>query len=454
MGNDSLYLMGLDLGTSCVKGVVMGETGTLYAKAERSNRYEHPREGWVEADAKTHLRDVCGVIRELAAASPGPIRALAASGASGNTLLTDSAGEPLTPIINWMDSRAAETPPQSLSGLTPAAVRKVTGWPCMTSFPIAHLAWLGEHEAERFRQAGRYCMNTDWLLFQWTGQWLMDHSTATTFLLQDQVSGRYHEPYLQRLGISERKLSTLVDSGTSAGRIRAEAARETGLSTDTEIVTGSFDHPSAARAVGVLDPGSLMISCGTSWVGFFPEMDRSRIVEAELLCDPFLLGQGGPWGAMFSVPKIGQTIDAYVRECIAPGEVDPYAIFSEAAAEASPGAEGLRIDLREPMQAVNDSRANISRAVMEGAAHLLKGLLDGLSPHGFRFRSAVMTGGPSRSRVWSDIVGEITGLTLTSGTAHSGAKGAAMLAGLGAGIYRDAADAFNQCASGAEDTET
>ena len=431
----SAFLIGLDLGTSAIKGVGMDTRGKVLAVAERRTVLEHPAPGWVQSNAEEHCQRVFQVIRELAAAMPGPVAALAMSGASGNTLLADSHGGPLTPIINWMDQRTMQQPPQTLASLSEEAVHRIAGWPCVKHFPLAHLAWFKENLADLYASAAHYAMNTDWLLFRLTGNWVMDHSTATTFLLQDQVAGCWHQPFLELLDIPAHKLSRLVASGVVAGRIQPEATAATGLPTGTLVATGAFDHPSAARAVGVLSPGELMLSCGTSWVGFFPEPDRNAIIEAELLCDPFLSEKGGPWGAIFSVPYIGRTVDWYVDHVIAPGEQDRLRIFDESAAEAAPGAEGLRIDLREPPRPIEAKRCNVSRAVMEGAATLLNEKLESLRHCGIRFERAVMVGGPSRSPVWPGIVEDITGIRLTTGSVHAGAKGAAILAGIGAGIY-------------------
>ncbi len=431
---DLSCLIGLDLGTSAIKGVlVRADNGQMLKTAEQPTRYRHPHPEWVEADAEQLYSDMAGVIRELAAAAPAPVRALAAAAASGNTLLADAQGRPLTPVINWMDKRCAGKPPPALDGLTPAAVRRVTGWPCVEIFPLAHLAWMREQAPEQLRQAAHVCMNTDWLLFRLTGRWLMDHSTATTFHLQDQARRCWHLPYLGRLGISEAQLSRLTASGVAAGPLTAAAAAETGLTTETVAVTGCFDHPAAARAVGALRPGQLMLSCGTSWVGFTPFADREAILAADLLCDPFLSDQGGPWGGIFSVPAIGPVIDWYVDNVIAPGEKDRLRIFDEAAAQARPGAGGLVIDLLAPPRHVAGDRASVSRAVMEGAARALGNRLRALEPHGFRFTRAVLVGGPSKSPVWPGIIAEITGLDLSLGSAHAGAAGAALLAGAGAG---------------------
>jgi xylulokinase len=440
--NDMPYLIGLDLGTSAIKGVLVDGRGRVIADAGAATAYAHPHPGWVEADADAHYRRVCAVLRTLAAAAPGPVVALAMAAASGNTLLTDDAGAPLTPIINWMDGRAAEAPLPALAGLTVAEVTRITGWPCVTSFPLGHLAWLREHRADLYRAAGHYAMDTDWLLYQLTGQWRMDHSTATTFHLQEQTRGAYYAPFLARLGIPEAKLSPLVAPGAPVGPLTPAAATDTGLPPHTLVVAGCFDHPAAARAMGVLAPGALLLSCGTSWVGFTPGMDRQALLDAGLLCDPFLSAQGGPWGGLFSVPAIGPTIDWYLDHLIAPGETDRLGVFNALAAAAPPGAGGLSIDLREPPHPLAADRALISRAVMEGAARLLHEKLQALEAQGFHFTQAVMVGGPAASPIWPAIVAELTGLAVTVGDRAAGARGAALLAGLGAGCYRDLGDAL------------
>lgn len=436
-------LIGLDLGTSAIKGVLTDGAGAVLAEASAATSLLHPREGWVEVDPEQHYGLVCGVLRELAAAAPGDVAGLAMAAASGNTLLARTDGTPLTPIINWMDRRAELSPPAALAGLAASDVAQVSGWPCVASFPLAHLAWLRENCADLYRSAGHYGMDTDWLLHRLTGRWLMDHSTATTFHLQDQRSGAYHAPFLALLEIPRDRLSPLTPCGTAAGRLTERALRDTGLSRGTTVVTGCFDHPAAARAAGVLEPGQLMLSCGTSWVGFVPCPDRSAVLDAQMLCDPFLSARQGPWAGMFSVPYIGRAIDWYIHNVIAPNEKGAMQIFDELAARSAPGAQGLRIDLREPPRApASAGREPVARAVMEGAAQLLNEKLLALKARGFRYCSAVMVGGPSRSRVWPRIVAEITGLDVTAGSRSAGAQGAAILAGIGIGHYRDERDAL------------
>jgi xylulokinase len=427
-------LLGLDLGTSAIKGVLTNVDGEVLAQAAANTHLLYPSDGRVEVAPEAHYRAVCGVMRELAAAAPGEVAALAMIGASGNTLLTDEQGRPITSIISWMDRRSASCAPAAISDMRADEVARITGWPCLDSFPLAHLAWLREEDPVHFDAAAHYGMDTDWLLYRLTGLWRMDYSTGTTFHLIDQVKGAYHAPWLKRLGIAQAKLSSLTRPGAAIGPLCAQGARDTGLSARTLAVAGSFDHPAAALAAGVTRPGQLLLSCGTSWVGLLPHAERDIILNAGLLCDPFLSTRGGPWAGMFSVPRIGQTIDWYIAHVIAHDEHDPLGVFNELAALAEPGAEGLEIDLREAPRRVRASRANISRAMMEGAACLLREQILDLRAHGLRFDRAVMVGGPSRSPIWPDIVADITGLDITIGGRSAGARGAAMLAGIGVGL--------------------
>jgi sugar (pentulose or hexulose) kinase len=434
-------LIGLDLGTSATKGVLADAAGRVLATAEAPTRLLAPREGWLESHPEDDYLRICGVIRELASRAPGEVAALSFAAASGNTLLSDSDGRPLMRVINWMDRRAAQQPPKTLERFSDSEVAQVVGWPRIQAFPLAHLAWLRENRPDLLDAAGHVGMDTDWLLHRLTGQWRMDRSTATTFYLQDQVSGAYHEPFLERLSLRLSALSPLADPGEPVGRLLPQAASDMGLTQRTLVVAGCFDHPAAARAAGVLKPGALLLSCGTSWVGFLPHPDRQAILDAGLLCDPFLSRRGGPWAGLFSVPAIGPTINWYIDRVTPPDAHDRLRAFNDLAARAEPGSGGLIIDLRAPPRLPAADYAAVSRAVMEGAARLLNEKIVELKARGFRYHEALMAGGASRSQVWPGIVAAATGLALRTAGASEGARGAALLAGLGCGLYRSEREA-------------
>lgn len=450
-------LIGLDVGTSAVKGVVLSVEGNIIAQGKRHTQFLHPHPDFIELSPEAHYRAVCDLIRELVSGTPpgSSIVALSMAAASGNTLLLDKAGQPLTNIISWLDQRAVKAAHELLPEFDFEQVHSIVGWPWVGSFPLGHLAWLKSNAPEEYHKASHYGMNSDYLLFRLTGKWGMDPSTATTFYLQDQRKRQWYKPYLERLEISEENLSELLPSGSALGRLTPQAAEETNLSEETLVVLGAFDHPCAARGTGMLEPGDLLLSCGTSWVGFYPLENRELALSQRLLIDPFLSPKG-PWGAMFSLTRIGTIIDWYIDNLILqPGDnaTDKYHLFSARSQQTPSGANGLYInpwqDISNMLEKVarlktSYSPAEIARAVMEGAAFEMKRKIAALAEAGMPAERIAMVGGPAESPIWPRIVAEATGLELRLINGQSaGAVGAAILAGIGAGIFPNEFEAFS-----------
>lgn len=450
--------IGLDVGTSAVKGVLMSEEGSILAQGKRLTQFLHPQPDFIELSPEDHYHMVCDLIRELDSGAPpgSSIAALSMAAASGNTLLTDAEGQPLTNIISWLDTRAVKETHELLPDFDFEQVHPIVGWPWVGSFPLGHLAWLKAHVAETYQNASHYGMNSDYLLFRLSGKWGMDPSTATTFYLQDQCKRRWHLPYLERLEISEENLSTLLLSGSVLGALTPRAAKDTNLSEKTLVVLGAFDHPCAARGTGMLQPGDLLLSCGTSWVGFYPLENRDLALSQTMLIDPFLT-PAGPWGAMFSLARIGTKIDWYINHLILQPDdksSDRYNVFNSCAQQAAPGANGLYInpcrdisELPEEVATLNAryTREEIARAVMEGTAFEMRRKIEELAGAGIPARRIAMVGGPAESPVWPRLVAEITGLELRLiNGQNAGAVGAAILAGIGAGVFRHEIDAFSR----------
>ena len=428
----------------------MSAAGSIESREKSETVYRRIDGGGVEFDARQLYRLAVDVIRRLASALPqgGFIAGLSIASASGNTMLVDERGEPMIPAFSWMDQRVSNEMDAVFGKLDADDVHDTTGWPLLNTFPLAHLAWLRCHEPKLLDASSIICMSTDYLHFRLTGKWSIDRSTATTFYLQDQKAAQWHSPYLQKLGIPESKLPPIRSTGDVIGLITPEAAADTGLAQGTPVVLGAFDHPCAARGAGILEEGQLLISCGTSWVGFMPVKDRRRSISLRMLTDPFLQ-PAGTWGAMFSLPAIAASIDGYIRKHIADGP-DRYREFDRLAASAGPGAGGLVIN--PSAEEISDDlgqaeKADIARAIMEGTVFLLKAQVDKLEADGIRFSAATLVGGPSETFPWPQIVADVLGLDIrTVNGSCAGAAGAAMVAGIGVGLYTDERDALKQLA--------
>ncbi len=452
------YLIGLDLGTSACKAVLVSTDGELAASNTVKTEFIYPKKGYVEINPESYYKAVCDAIHGLIKELPNGARvhAVSCAAASGNTLLLDKKMQPLTNIISWLDTRGVGKEEEIARDIDIESVHSITGWPWSGRFPLVHLLWLKKYAAETYRKAGHYGMALDWLYYRLAGRFVLDHSTAATFYLQNQIKQDYHEPFLKTLEVRRDKLPDLMPCGTAVGTFTKEAARDTGLDESTLLVSGSFDHPSAARATAVFENDHLLLSLGTSWVGFFPLKERNSAVDNGLLCDPFLY-PGGPFGAIFSIPAVGGNIDAYVNTLFSDKKTgaERFTAFNHAAADAKPGSGGLQVNpftkkegafvngddtIEDTVKTLlkKHSVSDISRAVMEGAAFELKKRIDSLKPLGFVPGRINVSGGPSSSTVWAKILSEVNAsrIEVLYGQ-DAGAAGAALLAGIGSGLFSD-----------------
>jgi len=385
-----MNFIGLDLGTGAIKGVLWDGEKIVYGN---SVEVAFIREGdAVEIDTNGYRESVLSLIRDLAAAGDAPVAGIAMCAASGNTLVTDGRGTPKTRIVSWLDNRKEPSPDPN--------IHEVVGWPWPQGFPFAHLLRMHRETPELFTPDSRICMNNDYIQFVLCGKFALDHSSATPFYLQDQKHFCYHRPYLAMLGLREEQLSRLVPSGTVIGSLRSELAAKN-LTPETRIVAGSFDHPSGARACGIVNVDEMLLSCGTSWVGFRPARER-KIVPGSL-ADPYMFHEGGNWGEIRSWGKVGLELEAWIVEHYG-GSPDRYQKFGDDALAGDGPARNKMIDTVKTFRAKAFPEAKFSRIVLAG--------------------------GPSESPAWRKFLNETwqCKIELSPYKKYTGAVGAAMLA--------------------------
>ena len=437
-----MYTIGLDIGTSSVKGAAVGDDLRPAAVASKAVNY-HPSRltagspEYVGYDARTLYDTAAAVIRELSLAVGGDVSGIAIASASGNTVLVGEDGAPMCDAFSWTSPHVPEEYGRFFGDIDASGVYRRCGWPISASFPPGHLALCAAHAPELIRSAAKVTMTTEYIIHRLCGEWATDRSTATPSYLCDQSSGEWLPDMYERVGIMRSQLPDAGDTGAEVGHITPAASEETGLPVSCAVKLGSFDHPSAARGTGIVRQGQLLLSCGTSWVVFVPVIDRETVLSERLLCDPFLTLKGGisdadhPWGAMFSLESVAVRINSIVEKYIssAPGR---FGLLDEYCLASGGETHGLSIDVTakdEPNLSAYP-KPDIARALMTGVSGLLKARLDALADTaGLRFSSAAMAGGPSSSPVWRSVLSEILGFEVnaTAG-AHSGAVGAAIAA--------------------------
>ncbi len=433
--------IGLDIGTSAVKGALMSHDGVVLTTYSAPFTYRF--EDGAKLLAPDHFLSVCFfVIQALSSYVSAEITAVCSCCASGNPLFLGGDGVPLTDIIGWQ----TVIPWDDINAVYTKAEQdgfyRTVGWGFFNGMVAADLAYIKIHKPEILKKTKMLCMNAEYLNYKLTGKWGISHSMGTPSYLMDQEKGVYNTAVLDKFGLGTDMLPPIYDKGTVLGSVLPDMAKKLGLKPDTKIVLGSFDHPSGALGAGVLEPGQLLLSCGTSWVELFPVESREHALSTGGLADRFTL-HGAPYCVMSSLESISDKIDKRREHFFG---VVPHKYFDGLAGEAAPGCDGLEFDFTEAdfERAKGYSERNIARAIIEGAAKLLKKNLKELEGYGLYANSITAIGGITNSKIATNIISNVLEREIKVVNGQSaGAVGSCLLAGMGTGLYKDEFEAFS-----------
>lgn len=431
------YLLGLDVGTSSVKAVLMSCDGKIENVKTRKHTYYFENDMKL-LDAEQFCDNCLLAIKETVEPldKDDKVSAICVSGAGGNLMLVKN-GKSCSSVYGWQTKFDADITEKTLSGITGENVYETVGWFKTQGFPLAGLAYLKETNPKLIEDADKICMHIEYLNFVMTGKWGITRSMGTTFYLIDQETGKYKKEYLDILGIDEEKLLPVLENCSVLGGLNDYAAKKTGIIEGTPVVVGTFDHPAAARGTGVSKENEAMVSCGTSWVVFVPFSGRKIPASKRMLIDPFMAPNGN-WCGMKSMSSISETIEKLQKKYL--GDIS-YAEFDELAKNAPLGCNGLIIN-DENAEVEGYNKSDIARAIMESVARKLNEFFQELELSTDKIR---LVGGITNSKVWCQVISEVTGknVDVVNGE-HAGAVGSAIMAGVGIGVYRDENDAFEK----------
>jgi xylulokinase len=453
--------VGLDLGSTAIKGVVVSGAGQIVGSGSTAiQRMPSADSACFEIDPDAFIESIYGLIAQLASQA-GKIRGISWVAASGNVLLLNDKNRPLAPMISWLDERPLDgSIEKELSLIDTDQLYRTVGWPLSHQFPFGRLLWLKKNNPEMLAHCARICTGNDWLGYRLTGNWAIDRSTGTTMYVYDQVASRKHEHNLSRLGLSPDLFADLFESGTVFGKILPEVCASIGIDGGPEAVLGSFDHPGAARALGIHSVDQLLLSCGTSWVGLVVLPDRETGLNAGLLLDPYESARGGNWCGMFSLTGIGKRIDSWFDAIFDFGwKVSPELKGDQLAGKAIAGSQKFELMNRlagavDPFEPTPETELTslkpdeptilsmltefgpgaVFRGLMESTAYEFRRMLAERWPLSDSMREMSMVGGPANSMIWRQIVADTMNRPITVRFAsHAGAVGAAMMAARGTG---------------------
>ena len=452
-------LVGVDLGTSRIRALLVDPEGRVLAEAARPTPWFAPLPGRFSYDPETLWSTAAAVLAEITAAAPaGAVAGVAVASVGESAVLIDAAGRPLAPAIAWFDRRSASEA-AALAEVAAAALL-----PPDPTYTLAKLGWMRAHEPG-FPAARRWLHLADWIGFRLTGEAATDFTLASRTQALDLAAGTWNQPLLDRLGLAALA-PPLRPAGSPLGRVGAAAAAATGLPSGTAVAVGGHDHLCGALVAGATRAGVLLDSLGTAEA-------LLRTLPAPL-ADPAVPARGFAQGRirvapdldlaylLAAIPASGGSV-AWFRESLA-GGADHAALTAEAAAVA-PGAEGVVFLPPRALAGTEEAggaflglnpergRGALYRAVLEGLACESRLLLEamealpGLGPA----TEIRVTGGLSRNPLFLAIKAAVLGRPLLRlAEAEGTALGAALLAGIAAGVWPDLATARARFAPSAE----
>jgi xylulokinase len=441
-----MYL-GIDLGTSALKAVLVDAAGEVVGQASRPLEVARPKPLWAEQDPEAWWRACQGAVADLRdghARAVGGVRAIGLSGQMHGATLLDAAGAPLRPAILWNDGRSG---PQceELERLE-AQTRAITGNMPMAGFTAPKLLWVRTHQPEVFARVARVLLPKDYLRYRMTGELISDLSDSAGTAWLDVGKRAWSDAMLAATGLGRDHMPALVEGSAVGGHLRPGLASTWGMA-QVPVAGGGGDNTAAAVGVGAVAPGQGFLSLGTSGVLFVasdayrPDPDRG--------VHTFCHALPGTWHQM-SVHLTAASALAWITQ--ATGADDERALLAEVEAAAADGERGApplflpyltgeRTPHNDPYaQGVffgltpSHDRADLGRSVLEGVAFALAEGKDALAATGTAFGTTQVVGGGARSAFWGRILASALDLPLSyaAGGELGPAYGAARLGRLAA----------------------
>lgn len=449
-------LIGIDAGTSALKAVLVTEDGNVLAKSEQRYSLTYSAPGHVEQRAEDWWLALVAAVRDVTRdINPDWVCGLGLSTQGGTLQPVDECGHALCPAISWMDTRAVQQQKEAGERIGGERMRDITGWNMCGGLNALQILWLKQNRPELFRSAAKFLSVPGYLTLRLTGRAAVDRSNAGVEQLLDVANGRWSKPILDLLTIDETCLAQLVAADESVGTLTYDAAQALGLSTTVVVAAGGHDQYCAALGAGASTKKDRLIATGTAWAVV-------AVTDAPLVNDPSGAAVSwhvapGLWGALLSMDNGGSSLE-WLRNALKPlngGDLLSLEQVGHLAAACAPGAAGLTFypffSGSEYPPGFSKAKASFSGlSLSHDAGHMARAIMEGVACQAVwmlrAFQPApegelILTGGASKSALWTQIIANIAGRPLTlPAIPEAGCLGAAALAGAAAGVFASAAE--------------
>jgi len=410
--------LGLDIGTSGVKAVLVDESQQLVAQASAAMTVSRPQPDWSEQDPEIWWQacvNVLGQLQKSCATSLKQVEAIGLSGQMHGATLLDRRGRVLRPAILWNDGRSA-TQCVTLEKRAPE-LRKITGNMAMPGFTAPKLLWVAEHEPDVFQQIDKVLLPKDYIRYRLSGSFGSDMSDAAGTLWLDVGKRKWSETTLEACDLQLAQMPDLYEGSEASSELSVEAARQLGLPGGIVIAGGGGDNACGAVGIGAVQAGRAFISLGTSGVYFVANAEFSPNPDRGM--HAFCHALPNTWHQMGVMLSAASCLDWVVKLT---GATSPDKLIAEIGAlqpqpattlflpylsgertpHNDPDAKGVFFGLSH-----ETTRAELGRAVLEGVAFAFADAQEALLQGGANIGRTTVIGGGSRSRLWGEILASV-----------------------------------------------
>nr|MDO8108951.1 xylulokinase [Candidatus Sigynarchaeota archaeon] len=460
------HVMALDLGTTGTRAVLFDEKGEMKGSAYKEWASFYPSPAEVEQDANawwTSTRDMIGEVLKKTKVATKDIKALAVTNQRETIVPVDKDGNPLANAIVWQDRRTGNECDFIRDKIGKDKVYKIAGLTIDPYFSASKILWFKNNRPDVYKKAAKFLLVHDFIVQKLTGKFVTDHSNAARTMLFDITARRWSDELLAGMGIDRDKLPEVSPPGKLIGPVLPGAG--TGLDKGTIVVAGAGDQQCAALGVGVTEKGRVKCTMGTGTFLLAYSSSVKLDPKTRVLCSCAAIEDSYVVEAsMFSTGSLLR----WARDTLGHAECDeaaavnqtPYQVIDGKAEKSPIGSNGLLFlpfivgagapywnpDARGTLfgLAAGHQRSDIYRSIMEGTSFDVKKNLDVFKEMGLAPSELRITGGGSRSGIWSQILSDACAVPcIRPQYEESTAVGAALLASVGAGLYKDIAKAAN-----------
>lgn len=468
-----VYLLGLDIGTSGAKALLCDGDGRVLATATSEYPLYSPFPLWSEqepADWWDGAQEALRAVIAQAGVDAGEIVALGLTGQMHGAVFLDERGEVIRPALLWNDQRTSGECEEITERVGAAQLIEIAGNPALTGFQAPKILWLRNHQPERYARVAQVLLPKDYIRLRLTGERAADVSDAAGTLLLDLRTRDWSGEILARLDIPREWLPRVYEGPEVTGTLLPAVAAALDLPTELPVIAGGGDNAAAAIGTGIVRTGVVSSSIGTSGVLFAhsDEVALDPLGRLHTFCHT-VPGRYHLMAVTLSAGGSFRWLRDLLRQLHPAVQSLSYDALTAVAANVPPGAEGLvflpyltgeRTPHLDPLASgafvgltARHGLGHLARAVMEGVVFSMRDGLEIMRQLGLPLGQIRATGGGGRSPLWRQMQADIYGAEVATLTAEEGpAYGAALLGGVGAGVFVDVYDAVDRCVTVAEIT--